>query len=290
MMPLTIGHEITGHVESTGDGVSAVQAGERVAINNVLTCGSCHWCRRGQQAVCPSMAVAGLSADGGLAEYIVWPADMVEPLPETVSDEEAALVEPATVAVRAVRRSGVQIGDTAAVVGVGTVGLLTMQALKAAGARVVAVDINERNLSKARSLGADGAVNAGAGDTASRLLEMTGGIGADIVIETAGAERSPVDAINWTRRGGTTVLVGIYSATPAMNFNEVVGVERTVIGSVAAGPGDMAAAIEMIGTGRIRVKDLVTEKVPLERAIPDGFDRMLRLDKDVFRILITPGS
>ena len=122
------------------------------------------------------------------------------------------------------------------------------------------------------------------------IKKLTGGIGPDIVAETAGAAQTPVDAINWTRRGGTTVLVGIYSATPQMNFNEIVGVERRVIGSVAAGPGDMAAAVAMIGSGRIKVKDLITAKVPLSRVIEDGFNRMIQPEKDVFRILIRPGE
>jgi (R,R)-butanediol dehydrogenase/meso-butanediol dehydrogenase/diacetyl reductase len=287
-VPLTLGHEITGHVEKLGDGVSGVRVGERIAINNVLTCGTCFWCKRGQQAVCPSMAVAGLSADGGLTEFLVWPADMVVPLPDTVSDEEAALVEPSTVAVRAVRNSGVIAGDTVAVVGAGTVGLLTMQAFRATGATVIAVDIREQSLSTAKSLGADHTVNAASGNAAQELLELTGGIGPDIVAETAGAAQTPVDAINWTRRGGTTVLVGIYSATPQMDFNSIVGVERKIVGSVAAGPGDMAAAVSMIGSGRIKVKQLITAKIPLKRAIEDGFNRMLQPEKDVFRILIKP--
>lgn len=287
-IPLTMGHEITGHVESVGAGVTDIQAGQRVAIHNVLTCGTCFWCTRGEQAVCPSMAVAGLSADGGLAEFITWPADMVIPLPETVSDEEAALVEPTTVAVRAVRNSGVKAGDSVAVVGAGTVGLLTMQAFSASGARVIAVDIREQSLSTAKSLGADETVNAASRDAGEQLLELTDGIGPDIVAETAGASNTPVDAIRWTRRGGTTVLVGIYSATPKMDFNDIVGAERKVVGSVAAGPGDMQAAVQMIGSGKIRVKDLISAKIPLERAIEDGFNRMLAPQKDVFRILITP--
>jgi (R,R)-butanediol dehydrogenase/meso-butanediol dehydrogenase/diacetyl reductase len=288
--PLTMGHEITGEVESVGADVTDMRIGERVAINDVLTCGVCFWCKRWQQAVCPNMAVAGLSADGGLAEFIVWPADMVVPLPDSVSDEEAALVEPTTVAVRAVRNSGVRAGDTVAIIGAGTVGLLTIQAFRASGARVIAVDIRDQSLAAASSLGADHIVNATKDDVESKLLELTDGVGPDIVIETAGAARTPVDAISWTRRGGTTVLVGIYSATPEMNFNEIVGFERRVVGSVAIGPGDMAVAVGMIGSDRIRVTDLITAKIPLDRAIEDGFNRMLRPEKDVFRILISPSG
>ena len=289
-IPLTMGHETTGHIVGVGDGVDSSVIGQRVAINNVLVCGECFWCQREEHAVCPKMAVAGLSGDGGLAEFMVWPADMVVPLPDSMSDEEGALVEPTTVAVRAVRNSGVRAGDNVAVVGCGTVGLLTMQGFVASGATVTAIDVREDSLKMARALGADYTINAAAYHADKELLKLTDGIGPDIVAETAGAARTPINAIRWTRRGGTTVLVGIYSATPEMDFNEIVGVEKKVIGSVAAGIGDMQAAVKLIGSGKIKVKDLITDTVPLSRMIEDGFKRMLQPQKDVFRLLITPGS
>ena len=97
-------------------------------------------------------------------------------------------------------------------------------------------------------------------------------------------------AIEWTRRGGTTLLIGIYSTTPEINFNNVVGPEITVIGSVATSPGDLEAAVELVGQGKINVKPLISETVPLSRAIEDGFERMLDKNKEVFRIVIQPGS
>ena len=286
--PLVLGHEITGEIEALGEGVGGIDVGQRVAINNVLTCGACYWCVRGQQAVCPSMSVAGLSADGGLAEHMTWPADNVVPLPDSVDDAEGALVEPSTVAVHAVRRSGVKSGDNVAVIGAGTVGLLTAQAFSAAGASVTAVDVRESSLGMASRLGADHTVNASSATADAEMLELTGGIGHDIVVETAGVAQTPRQAINWTRRAGTTVLVGIYAAEPAMDFNEIVGVERNVIGSVAASPGDMEEAVRLIASGGLRVSDLISAKVPLNRAIEDGFERMLAPEKDVFRILISP--
>ncbi len=290
LAPLILGHEITGHISALGEGAGNVRIGDRVAVNNVRTCKLCFWCRRGHAAVCPNMAIAGLSADGGLAEYMVWPDDQVVPLPDNVSDEEGALVEPSTVATRAVRRSGVQIGDNVAVIGCGTVGLLTLQAFKAAGARVIAVDIRDQSLTAAGQLGADGTVNSGTGNAGEALIDMTGGIGPDIVVETAGAADTPRQAINWTRRGGTVVLVGIYSAKPEMDFNEIVSFERTVVSSVAAGVGDMEAAVALISAGKLNVKNLISAKVPLSRVIEDGFNRMLEPSKDVFRILVTPGK
>ncbi len=287
-MPLTLGHEIAGHVETLGDGASGIEVGDRVVVNNVRTCGACFWCIRGSQATCPSICVAGLSADGGLAELMTWPASHLIKLPDNVSDAEAPLVEPATVAVHAVRRSGVKVGENVAVIGCGTVGLLTTQAFRAAGARVIAVDVREESIALAKSLGADDTINAADAASYEQLLDLTDGIGADIVAETAGAASTPGMAIQWTRPGGKTVLVGIYSATPEFNFNEIVGPEKTVIGSVAASPGDMETAVNLISQGKMRVKDLISTVVPLDRVINDGFERMLRPEKDVFRILVSP--
>lgn len=288
-MPIILGHEISGRVEQLGDGVHGFAHGDRVAVNNVRTCETCFWCMRGSQATCPNMCVAGLSADGGLAEYMVWQASHLMKLPDSISDTEAPLIEPATVAVHAVRRSGVKIGDTVAILGCGTVGLLTLQAYRAAGARVIALDVRQESLNLAQTLGAHHVVNsADASETAKTLTALTDGIGPDIVTETAGAADTPRLAIEWTRPGGKTVLVGIYSTRPQLDFNQIVGAERTVIGSVAASPGDMATAIRMVADGKIQLAPLVSANISLTNAIQDGFQRMLDPQKNVFRIVVSP--
>jgi (R,R)-butanediol dehydrogenase/meso-butanediol dehydrogenase/diacetyl reductase len=289
--PLVLGHETSGHIVELGEGVDDVAIGDRCAVNTILTCGTCFWCLRGQQAVCPNMAVAGFMADGGLAEFMVWPADKMVMLPDSVSDVEAPLLEPTTVAVHGVRRSGVKPGDNVAVIGCGTVGLLTLQAFKAAGARVIAIDVRKQSLDLATELGADEVINSQDEQAAAaKLLELTDDVGPDIVAETAGAKETPRMAIEWTRRGGTALLIGIYSTTPEINFNNVVGPEVTVIGSVATSPGDLEAAVELVSQGKINVKPLISATVPLRRAIEDGFERMLDPNKEVFRIVIQPGS
>ncbi len=284
-IPLVLGHEIAGTVElPAGD----LTEGTRVMVNNVRTCGTCFWCLRGSQATCPNMCVAGLSADGGLAEYMVWPASHLIPLPDSISDVEAPLLEPATVAVHAVRRSGVKVGDNVAVIGCGTVGLLAMQAYKASGARVIAIDVREQSLEMAMRLGADDVLDSSRFDAVEALAELTNGVGPDIVTETAGAAETPRLAIQWTRSGGTTVLVGIYTAVPKFNFNDIVGAEKTVIGSVAAAPGDMDAAVQLVANGKIRLTELVSAVIPLSKVVEEGFERMIQPEKDVFRIVVTP--
>ena len=288
--PLVMGHEISGVIDSVGQGVDGWSAGERVVVDNVRTCGTCFWCTRSQQAVCPNMAVAGLSADGGLAEYMTWPADMIVRLPDAIPDVAAPLTEPAMVGVHAARRSGVKPGDTVCVLGCGTVGLMTVQAFAASGARVIAVDVRQKSLNMARDLSADVTIDAGTNDVSAALLDLTDGIGPDIVVETAGAADTPVQAIEWCRRGGTVVLVGIYSATPRVNFNDIVGVEKTVIGSVASSPGDMKLTVDLIARGKINTAPLVSSVIPLSRALEDGFERMIAPGKDVFRIVVQPGE
>ena len=290
ILPLVLGHEASGRVDQLGEGVEGLAVGDRVSVRNVRTCEECYWCLRNERSVCPNMSVFGLSADGGLAEYAVWRADHLLKLPDSISDKEAPLVEPTTVAVHGVRRSGASLSDTVAVIGCGTVGLLTLQVLKSVSARVIAVDVRPESLEMARQLGADETVDASADDTAATLRDLTGGIGPDIVMETAGAANTPVDAIDWVRRRGKVVLVGIYSATPQLDFNQIVGFEREVIGSVAADPEDYRTAIGLIAAGKVDVKPLITATVPLERVIPDGFERMIQPQKDVYRIVVGSGA
>ena len=287
-VPTVMGHEVSGRVEEIGDGSSGISVGDRVMVDNVLVCGTCYWCLSGSQATCAHMEVAGLGRDGGLAEFMTWPADHLIKLPDGVKDDEAPLLEPATVAVHAVRRSGVCVGDSVVVLGVGTVGALTLQAFKAAGAVVYAVDVRESSLQMAARLGADEVVDASRRDAGDRLRDLTGGIGPDFVVETAGAVRTPLDAFDWVRRSGTVVLVGIYAAKPEVDFNVIVGKELRVIGSVAAGTGDMRAAVKLVADGKIRLGELVSDRISLDRVIPDGFERMASESKDVFRILVSP--
>ena len=285
--PRVPGHEVSGTVEfSHGD----LAEGTRVMVNNVRTCGSCFWCLRGEQSGCTEGRNAGIAADGGLAEYMVWPTSHLILLPESIPSVEAPLLEPAAVAVHAVRRSGVKVGDNVAVIGCGGVGILTAQTFKAAGARVIAIDIRDQSLEMARRFGIDDVVDPGRDDAYEALLELTDGVGPDIVTETAGAGVTAKLAIQWTRPGGKTVLVGICTSATEMNFNDVVGPEKIVIGSVSRAPGDMEVAVRLVADGKVRLKELVSSVIPLSDVIEKGFERMIQPEKDVFRIVVTPSG
>ena len=287
-VPLITGHEITGTVvEASGDGVAE---GDRVVLNTVLTCGKCHGCLTGQKTQCPNMATAGFARDGGLAEYMVWPASEAIRLPDGVSSEEAALVEPASVALHAIRRSRIIAGESVVILGCGTVGLLAMQQVKAAGGHVIAVDRRRISLDMASDLGADATLDARDPDLAAKLREFNDGAGPDLVIDAAGGKDTPALAIDWARIGGRVLLVAIYTAVPKFDFNSLVAGEKEIIGSLGYERRDVEEVVGMIDAGLLRTAPLITDKIGLEEIIEKGFDRMLKPKKDVFRILVSPSG
>ena len=287
-MPMVTGHEITATVMEVNGSNADVAPGDRVAINGVLTCGACYWCVKGEPTQCPGMAAVGFGMDGGLAERLVWRSDQLVKIPIELSSEEAALTEPTSVAIHAVKRSGAGPGDSVVVLGAGTVGLLAMQAAKAFGATVLAVDTRQMSLDLAEELGADEVLNASSGDSVETIASLTDGVGADIVIDTAGAESIPEQAVRMVRRGGLVVVVAIYTSTPRFDFNSLVSTEVSMTGSLAYTQADVEDAVRLISSGEIRTRQLVTEIVGLDDVLETAFPRMLAPTKDVFRILVKP--
>lgn len=321
--PRIQGHEAAGVVEELGEGVTGIEVGVRVAVENVRTCGICFYCRKGTSQLCENGRNFGFSDNGGLAEYGVWPASLCIPLPDNMSNEEAPLAEPTSVAVHAVENAQITIGDVAAVIGCGVVGLATLQVLRAAGATVIAIDPREQSLKLAQELGAVTTLNPtnvdvptllpkiantlrNGGDLSS-LPEWEGArgwvtgdavgtpprrslyIAPDIIIETAGAPGTALDAANWVRRGGRVVIVGFNHQTQEINFSRAHQGEKTILASSATSTGGYQKAVNLIANGTVNVKPLITALVPLDRGIQDGFERMLKPEKDVYRMLVGNG-
>ncbi|MDA0770237.1 MAG: zinc-binding dehydrogenase [Chloroflexi bacterium] len=289
-IPIISGHEITGSIQDVGRDVHTLAVGDRVIINGVLTCKTCFWCLRGETTQCPSMAAVGFNIDGGLADFISWPASHVIRLPYNVSSEQAALAEPSAVALHAVRRSRLQLGETTAILGVGTVGLLAMQAAKAIGGKVFAVDKRKMSLDLAKSLGADAVINSDETNAGQALLDLTRGVGPDVVIDAAGGKETPGLAIKWARRGGRVVLVAIYTHKPEFNFNDVVSTEVEVLGSMAYQQRDVEEVVRMLANDTLKTLPLISDRIHLDEVIDKGFARMLAPNKDVFRILVSPAD
>ena len=289
-LPIVTEHELTGTVVEAGASVDDIRVGDRVIAHGVLSCGRCWWCRNDREAQCPSAAFVGFSRDGGLAEYMTWPSSHLVLLPDHVTSEEAALVEPTSVACHAVHRGRPQPGEYVAVLGVGAVGMLALQVAKAAGARVCAIDRRQMSLDLARELGADATINAEVTDIAQGLKELTEGVGPDIVIDAAGGPDTTRLSVEAVRSGGRVVLVAIYTATPQFDFSSIVSKEIELIGSLAYTMSDTQEAVRLIASSEVQTRPLVSDVIGLDQVLDVGFARMLQPTKDFYRILVAPGK
>jgi len=271
--PITLGHEFAGTVVEVGPGVEGLTVGERVVPEICLFCGECHYCRRHQYALCVSWAAIGLHGDGGLAEYVKVPARMCVRLPDEIGDDEAALIETTEVAVRAVRKAGIRLGDSVAIVGDGAVGLITLQVARAAGA-TTAILLGHRaaRLELGRQLGADAAIDTRDPGWLDAVRELTGGLGADVAIECGGRAEAIGDSIAATRKGGTIVLLAVIGVPIPVNTWPIVEGERTIIGSVQHHfDDDLPVAVRLLATGQVNVRPLISRRISLERVVEEGF-------------------
>lgn len=289
--PLTLGHEFWGTVVEVGPDVTNLRQDDRVAPEICLACGTCIYCRGGEPARCRFWAALGLHADGGLAEFVAVPAASCVRLPESLADDEAALVEPTEVAVRAVRSSGLRLGERAAVIGGGAIGLLVLQTAHAAGAReVYVVEPGAGRRELARALGADAAIDPADPAWQEELMDRCGGLGPEIVLECAGVPGAADAAVAIARKGGRIVLVGIIKEPVPMRLLEIVVGEKHVLGSVQHDSDrDLPAAVHLLATGQVRGRPLVTARIPLERVVEDGFNA-LTAGGDQVKILVGPSG
>jgi (R,R)-butanediol dehydrogenase/meso-butanediol dehydrogenase/diacetyl reductase len=289
--PIILGHEFAGEVVEVGSGVVGLRPGDRVAPDILLYCGECYWCRRHQVALCEKMAALGLSGDGGLAEYCKAPAAMCIRLADGVSLDHAALAEPLAVAVRAVKRGRVSLGESVAVFGAGTVGLLCLQAARNAGASAVyVVEPHAGRRELARRLGAAAAIDPRSADPVAALLDLTK-IGPDVVIDASGSAAASPVAIAAARKAGRVVLVGIPTGSSTINFLSVVSTEKEVIGSLShVYDEDFATAVHLLGEGKVEVEPLISDRISLDEIIPKGLERLERHASDTLKILVRPGS
>lgn len=262
--PRVMGHEFVGRVDAVGTGVTRVKVGDRVAVEPNYSCGSCPLCREGNRNLCLSRTAIGIDVDGCFAEVVRVPARCCWPAPTGVADEDLMLTEPLAVVVRAVARAGVRAGEAAAVVGVGTLGLLALQVLRVRGARVLCIGRSRRRLALARELGAD-AVHALVDGPPERAGQVfSGREGVDCVIETAGTPEAVNDALGLVRPGGRIVLTGLPHAPTPVGFFSVVRREVTITGSMIY-QDEFADAMRLVAAGRVRTTPLITHRFPLDQ-------------------------
>jgi L-iditol 2-dehydrogenase len=291
--PIVMGHEAAGTIVALGTGVTGFSVGDRVTFDSTVYCGECAYCCRGEINLCDRRQVLGVSCGdyrraGAFAEFIAVPARIVYRLPDNFVFAEAAMLEAVAVALHAVSLVPVPLGGSALVVGAGTIGVLVQQALRAAGcARVFVTDVDDARLQRSRELGATVAIPAGA-DFNDQLLELTDGTGVDIAVEAVGNNEGVNTAVASVRKGGSVVLVGNISAEVTVPLQKVVTRQIRLQGSCASA-GEYPRAIELLSTGAIRVKPLITAVAPLEEG-PLWFERLYRREPNLMKVVLTPGA
>lgn len=289
--PAICGHEWTGTVTAVGPGVTHLREGDRVVSGISPACGSCPSCRAGDAARCSTafLSIVGGPAaapHGGFAPAIAAPASRLFSIPASLSDVEAALVEPLTVALHAVRRTPLRLGDTVVVLGAGPIGLLTMQCANASGARTIVVEPQPNRARMARETGAALVLDPRADDVASAIAAETGGLGPNVVFECAGIPPTIQQAVDIVRRGGSVTLVGLAEGDATITPGTWLSKEVTFRGAVAYLHDEFNIAIRLIADRRVDVAPLHTATYPLAQA-GDAFAALDR-DKSQVKVLIDP--
>jgi L-iditol 2-dehydrogenase len=290
--PIVMGHEAAGIIAKVGEEVTDWRSGQRVTFDSTISCGDCRFCKRGLINLCDHRKVLGVSCeeyrcDGAFAEFVVVPARILYSLPKDVSFDQATFAEPLSVAVHAVNRTPISLGDKAVVVGAGMVGLLVVQALRAAGCgEVIAVDTDPYRLDLACTLGASVGLRADACDVRQEVLNRTDGQGADISFEVVGISPTVKTAEAVLRKGGALTMVGNLSPRVEWPLQSIVTREISVFGSYIS-RGEYPVCLQLIASGAVNVDALISASA----ALSDGaswFKRLYDKEPGLMKVILTP--
>ena len=283
VQPLVLGHEFAGVVQG------GRQDGRRVAVDPARSCGACEQCLEGNRNLCPSVRFAGHGRDdGALRQYLAWPTALLHPVPDALSDADAAMLEPLGVALHAHDLGKTRAGGVVAVIGCGPIGLCLVQLARAAGARqVVAVEPLRHRREAATAMGADVALDAGAADLTAALTQATNGRGVDVAFEAAGSDAAVGLAVAAARPGGRVVLVGI-PGQDAITFPASVARRKGLTIKLSRRMKDTyPRATRLVAGGLVDVSSIVSHTFPLARA-----DEAFRAasDRVGLKIIVSPNT
>ncbi len=287
--PVIIGHEMSGRVIAVGEGVQDFAVGDRVVACPIIGCQRCRWCRSGSMAQCDQVAFLGTSWSGGaLAERLNLYAYQCYHLPDTISDEVGALVEPFSATVRAVATGEIGPNDNVAIVGAGPIGLMALMAAILRGAkRVVAVEVAQRRKDTALKLGATDVIDPAKEDAEQRALELTAGEGFDVVVECAGQPVTALLAAKLTRTRGRLIVMGVFEKPAPIDLTDLVFREKTVTGSMS-GYGLYDETIRMMMDERFKGEELITARISLDELVEKGFHGLLYEKESNVKTLVSP--
>jgi L-iditol 2-dehydrogenase len=290
--PIIMGHEASGTIRERGKGVSEWKLGERVTFDSTVYCGECWHCRRGEINLCDDRRVLGVSCaeyrrHGAFAQFVAVPKRILYKIPEGVDFLHAAMVEPLSIAMHGVSLARPRIGETAAVIGAGTIGILVMQALRTAGCKtVIAVDTDPAKLEKARHAGADFATTPTAPEFAATVLSYTEGRGVDLAIDAVGLSASVRTTVEIVRKGGRIVLVGNFSPEITFPLVNVVTREIAMTGSCSSN-GDYPTCLDLIARKRVDLDLIFSVRAPLSEGAK-WFEKLRTPGEKLMKVVLEP--
>lgn len=286
-LPSAVGHEFAGEVVRCGQGVTKFSEGDRVTVEPVIACGSCTFCQRGDYHLCANISFQYRKGQGAFTEYFYAPERRTYLLPDSLTYEEGALIEPLSVALHAVKKSGIHIGQSSAVIGAGAIGLLvTCLVRNITGVKPFVADINDFRVQKAIDLGARG-IFVGRGESLRTTInEQTEGLGVDHVFEAVGSETTITQALEVIKKGGKGTLLGIFEEPmPRIPINLFVQREISLAGSQGYA-WDFEDSIKLAAEGQVRLSELITTRLPLMQ-LQQGFDLLTRPGNDHIKVMFT---
>lgn len=290
-LPQILGHEFSGEVVATGSDVTRVRPGDRVSVMPLIYCGRCEYCRRGLQHLCTTMACTGLSSEwGGMAELAALEEYQVYRIPDEVSDEQGALIEPCAVAAYGVARGGVRPGDNVLIAGAGPIGALAALCTAAAGAGAIYVtETNAQRRAQAERLGLGEVLDPDSTDVAAEIRERTDGLGVDVALECAGHGAAFNTCVDAVRRHGTVVQVGLHVARCEVDPMLWALNDLTIVGSWCYGVNDWPRITSQVSTGRLPVERIITDRLSIDQAT-SGFERLTAAGADDMKVLVATST
>ncbi|MEI7027249.1 NAD(P)-dependent alcohol dehydrogenase [Paenibacillus sp. y28] len=289
--PIILGHECAGVVAAVGSRVTRLREGDRVAVEPGVTCGRCSACKEGRYNLCPDVQfLATPPVDGAFVQYMAIREDMVFPIPDHLSFEEAALNEPFSVGIHAAKRSRLQPGSTVAIMGMGPVGLMAVAAAKSFGAsRIIVTDLEQVRLDAAARLGATHTINVREEDANERIRQITGGVGVDTAWETAGNPRALQSALYSIRRGGKLAIVGLPAQDEIpLNVPFIADNEIDIYG-IFRYANTYPSGIEFLASGLIDTKSLITDRYPLAQT-QAAMERAIHNKSGSLKVMVYPNE
>ncbi|KIW63966.1 chlorophyll synthesis pathway protein BchC [Phialophora macrospora] len=291
-LPLTLGHEFSGVVEEVGEGVSNVKAGDRVCVQPIIYDGSCRACKRGLVNCCDQNGFVGLSGwGGGLCEHMVVPESCVKPLPDNISLEVGALIEPLAVGWHAVDISPYKDGDAVLVLGGGPIGLAVVQALVGKQCKnIIVSEVSGRRRQFATQFGAHHVIDPTQVDVVAEVERLTGGEGADVGFDAAGVQVAVDTAFRAIKARGTLVNIAVWEKRATLAMNDIVFRERAYMGIATYSLGDFEAVINAISTGAMKPEGMITKKIKLDKVAEEGFKALIEDKENQVKILVDVGA